>query len=423
MGERHLPIPEKLWHQSANGCWSMSLGVRGLKVRVEQRKPGSAFYRVYKVPGGRLTYTSLKTADRQTARQLGIEFVREVAKGNNPGPRVPLTLGTLWDKYQREAPSYQENTKGTRRDKLAAARLLMAALGANKQVGHLTRNDLDRFMAIRRSGHGWPDGRRTRPARARTIAGDVKLLRTMINWAMNERLPDGTWLVESDPLRKIKLPREEAPRRPVATFDRFLKLKGAAEELAATAPQQRGKERWTRWALALVLAEATGARIGGIAGLRWSDIDFDEGEITFRAEFDKRGRDRKVPMPEPLATELRGFQRQLGGIGRGWLFPCAEKDEPWPREIFAQLFDRAERHAGLEHQIGGKFHALRRKWATERKNLPPADVMAVGGWLDFQTYLTSYAQATEAGKLEVMNTPVKLRDRKARLHEGTKGNG
>src|SRR2546426_8102298 len=94
----------------------------------------------------------------------------------------------------------------------------------------------------------------------------------MIYWAMSERLPDGSWLLENNPLRGVKLPKEEAPRRPVATYDRFLKLRDAAQDLAATAPQERGRDRWKRWEMALVLAEATGARIGAISGLRWSDI-------------------------------------------------------------------------------------------------------------------------------------------------------
>lgn len=415
MGERRLPVPEKPWHQNDKGCWSMSLGVRGMRVRIEQRAPGSAFHRVYKVPGGRFTYASLKTHNRETARKLGIAFIHELLKGNEPSTREPLTLGTLWDLYQREAPGYRENSKGTRNGKVSSARLLMAALGAAKQIDRLTRNDIDRFVAIRRSGEGWPNGRKTAAARARTIAGDVKFLRTMINWALNERLPDGAWLLESDPLRRIKLPREEDPRRPVATFDRFLKLRAAAEDLSAKAPQARGKERWVRWILALVLAEATGARIGGIRGLRWSDIDFEASEITFRGEFDKRGRDRVVPMPEALAKELRLFQQRFGEIGKGWLFPCAGKDEPWPREIFGELWTRVEKHAGIDHQKGGKFHSLRRKWATERKGMAPADVMAVGGWKDFQTYLNSYAKSTEEGRVEVMNQPAKLRDHKQRL--------
>src|SRR2546425_481163 len=43
MTERRLPIPERPWHLSKSGCWSLSLGARGLKVRVEPRKPGGTF--------------------------------------------------------------------------------------------------------------------------------------------------------------------------------------------------------------------------------------------------------------------------------------------------------------------------------------------------------------------------------------------
>src|SRR5437667_429127 len=271
MTERRLPIPERPWHQSKSGCWSLSLGVRGLKVRVEQRKPGGTFQRVYRVAGRRMTYASLGTTDRQEARQLAIDFIRELENG--------------------------------------------------KRVDHLTKNDVERYVAMRRTGHGWPDGRETTPVRARTIRGEIKLLRQMIYWAMNERLPDGAWLLESNPLRGVKLPKEEDPRRPVATYDRFLKLREAAQDMAATAPRERGRQRWKRWEMALVLAEATGARIGAISGLRWSDISFDPPEIKFKAEFDKRGRDRVVPIPEALAEELSGSQANFAAAGDGSLLP------------------------------------------------------------------------------------------------------
>lgn len=411
MGESRLPIPERPWHQSKSGCWSLSLGVRGLKVRVQQRKPANVFYRVHRDPGRRATYESLHTTSRTEARRLALDFIRELAKRSKPAPAEPLSLERLWDLYQQEAPSYRQNTERTRKQKQADARLLMAGLGRTKRVDHLTRNDIERYVAMRRTGHGWPDGRKTRPIRARTIQGDIKHLLMMIYWALGERLPDGSWLLESNPLRGLKLPKEESPRRPVATYDRFLKVRTAAQELAVTALQERGKQRWKRFELALVLAEATGARIGSIRGLRWSDITFNPPEITFRAEFDKRGRDRVVPIPEAFAAELRTFQVKLGEVGAGWLFPCAESDKPWPRDIFGELFDRAERHAKLPHVKGARFHAFRRKWATERKHMPLVDVMAAGGWKDAATLYNCYQQATAEGMLEVMSTSVKLRDR------------
>src|SRR5256885_1564032 len=328
MAERRLPIPERPWHKSKGGCWSLSLGVRGLKVRVEQRKPGGAFQRVYRV-GRRVTYASLGTTDRQEARRLAIEFIRELEKGKKINLAEPLTLERMWDRYQQEAPSYRGNLERTRKQKQTDARLLIAGLGATKRVEHLTKNDVERYVAMRRTGHGWPDGRETKPVRARTIQGEIKQLRQMIYWAMSERLPDGSWLLENNPLRGVKLPKEEDPRRPVATYDRFLKLRTAAQEMAVTAPQERGRERWKRWEMALVLAEASGARIGAISGLRWSDISFDPPEIKFMAEFDKRGRDRVVPIPEALAEELRSFKVKFAAGGAGWRVPGAQ--EGWDR--------------------------------------------------------------------------------------------
>src|SRR5256712_6455554 len=411
MGERRLPIPERPWHQSKSGCWSLSLGVRGLKVRVQQHKPGGTFQRVYRVPSGRVTYESVGTTDREEARRIAIDSIRELEMGKKIILAPPLTLERLWDRYQQEAASYHGNIERTRKQKQTDARLLIAGLGAKKRADHLTKNDVERYVAMRRTGHGWPDGRETRPVRARTIQGEIKLLRQMIHWAINERLPDGSWLLESNPLRGVKVPKEEDPRRPVATYDRFLKLREAAQDLAATAPQQRGCERWKRWEMALVLAEATGARIGAISGLRWSDISFDPPEIKFRAEFDKRGRDRVVPIPEALAEELRSFKVKFAAVGDGGLFPCAQKDDHWPREGFGEVFSRVQRDAGLPQLKGGQIHPRSRQWATERKNMSLVDVMAAGGGRDAQTLHSCYQLATTGGMLEVVSTPLKVRGR------------
>lgn len=412
----HKRLPEVKvrapWHKSDSGCWSLSLGWRGCRVRVAQREPGGVFSRIVWLPGRGRNCGSLQTVDRAEAQRRASAFLESLVMGQEPSSREPLTLGELWTRYQQEAPGYRQNIERTRRQKQAEARLLLVGFGEAKRVDYLTRNDMERYIGMRKSGHGWPDGRSRVPVRARTIQGELKLLKTMIHWAISERLPDGSWLLESNPLRGVKLPKEESPRRPVTTFDRFLKIMKAVQELAATAPQDRGKERWKRFEVALVLAEATGARIGAIAGLRWSDISFNPPEITFQAEFDKRGRDRTVPIPEALAEELRGPKLRLAAVGNGWLFPCANEDAHWPREIFGELHARAEQHSGVPHLKGGRFHPYRRKWATERKHLPLVDVMGAGGWKDAQTYTTCYAHATAAGMLEVMSTPVKLRDRK-----------
>ena len=330
-------------------------------------------------------------------------------QGEQPTPPSALTLGTLWERYQQEASAYRQLGERTRKQRNSHARLLLAALGQKKRVEHLTLADVEQYVALRRRGTEWPDGRITAPVRARAIASELHVLRTMLLWATRVRQSDGSWLLRDYPLRGLKLPREEDVRRPIASHERFLKLREVIGTLAETAPQKRGRERWVRIGLALILAEATGARIGAIRGLRWSDITYGPPRVRWRAEFDKKGRERLVPIPESLVQELRRFQVQLGGIGDGWLFPCADGSGPWPREIFGEQLLVAEQKAGLEHLKGGAWHSFRRKWATERKDLPLVDVKATGGWRDTNTLLTCYQQTDEASMLRVMEAPRKLR--------------
>jgi len=71
--------------------------------------------------------------------------------------------------------------------------------------------------------------------------------------------------------------------------------------------------------LCLVIAEATGRRLGSIRQLRWEDIDLERRLIKWRAEADKKEKEWVVPMPIELADELKQFRKRLGAIS-GWIF-------------------------------------------------------------------------------------------------------
>jgi len=401
------------WHKSAKGCWSLTLGWRGCRVRVTQREPGGVFYGITWIAGRGQDWKSFGTTSRSEAQQHAEAFLEALFETDATPTAHPLTLGELWTKYQQESPGYRQNTERTRGDKRAYAGRLLAFFGAQKRVDHLTPNDVERYAHTRRTGQGWPDGHKTNPVRANAVRDDLALLRTIVLWATRERKPDGAWLLSENPLRGVKLPREENPMRPVATYDRFVKVRAAMQELAT---QEPSRTRWVRMELALVLAEATGARIGAIRGLRWSDIASDPASICFRAEFDKRGRERVVPIPDPLAEELRRLRVRLGAVADDWLFPCARSDEPWPREMFGALLSQADRQGGLPRVPHGGWHSYRRKWATERGDMPLKALMVAGGWKDTQTLVTCYQHPSEAALLEVMAHPMKLRERKTGSH-------
>jgi hypothetical protein len=86
---------------------------------------------------------------------------------------------------------------------------------------------------------------------------------------------------------------------------------------------------------------------------------------------------------------------------------------PWPQAQCQDYLRQAEAAAGVEKLEGGLWHAYRRKWATERKELPLKDVAAAGGWKDVTTLLTCYQHADEATMLKVMASPTKLVSRRA----------
>ncbi len=153
MTRKRFPDPVRTpWHRNESGCWSLSLGWRGCRVRVAQRQPGGIFHRVVWIPGRGRDYTSLETPDRTEAQGRAETFLKALIANDGTIPPAPLTLGELVTKYQQEAPAYQENTKTTRDQKRASAGRLIAFFGAEQRVTHLTPNDIARFVVARRAG-------------------------------------------------------------------------------------------------------------------------------------------------------------------------------------------------------------------------------------------------------------------------------
>ena len=162
--------------------------------------------------------------------------------------------------------------------------------------------------------------------------------------------------------------------------------------------------KWLKLELALVLAHATGRRLGSIRQLAWRDVDLTANTILWRAESDKKRKEWKVPIRAALRGERASFRVKLGGAFGGLLFPSdTDRTQPVRRDVFAKWLQQAERKAGLPKLDGSLWHAYRRAWATSRKGLPTADVAAAGGWSDVGTLLRCYQQPDDATMLAVMS--------------------
>lgn len=428
------------WRQTEKGLWTRSLGSRGMRVRLFQKRRNGMYYRAIWRPGEGRSIVSLGTIDRSEADRLGTMLFAALLTGDAP-QNGPVRLGELWDRFQRECGEFLDNMPRTRADAAMRAKVLITFFGEAFDVRFFTARDQLKYSWARERGGIQVGYGLTKAVRKRSVEADLVLLSQMLSWACTVPTGQGRRWLERHPLVGIRREREKNPRRAVATWERFTATRAAMQrfgetarnnaELAAQAartavdPAERKTlermhdrhaaefARWIRMELALVLAETTGRRLGSVRALRWEDIDYGRQRITWRAEADKKGVEWVVPLPPALADELRGFQRTLGAVG-GSLFPAeSNATKVMDRHLFDKWLAVAERAAGLEKLQGSLWHAYRRKWASERMHHPLKAVAEAGGWKDTMTLLTCYQHADESALFQVMTEPRKRHEHAA----------
>jgi integrase len=405
------------WRQH-NGKWSRSLGNRGMRLRLFQKRSGGGFYRSIWIPGQGFSRKSLGTTDRNEADSLGRELLAALLRNEDVSASSVLTLGDLWARYKRDAVSFLDNHAKTQLDDACRTQVLLGYFGENCDVSKLTESDQSAFVKKRLAGgikyatDKSGKDKLTEAVRSRSAEADLKLLNSMLNWARTVRFRGGKRLLDQNPLDGIKKPHEKNPRRPVATFERFQATRSATQRLCEESKTDAERKKWLKLELALVIAEATGRRLGSIRQLAWTDVDFSGETIRWRADTDKKGKAWAIPLPEMLRDELKAFRLKLGGVFGGLVFPSeSDANEPIRTDVFAKWLLAAEEKARLPKLAGSLWHAYRRSWATARKHLPAADVAAAGGWSDLTTLLRCYQQVDDATLLSVMNEPRKVTER------------
>lgn len=401
------------WRRTKSGCWTCSLGERGLRVRLFQKRGSSGFYREVHVPGKGRDQACLYTQDRDVAEKLGRELLSKLLLGNAAHLPGPVRLGELWKRYSTECQDYLDNVKHTKEADISKARNLLGYFGAKFDVRSLSPNDIAQYAAKRRTGGiHCEKGFITQPVRQTAVHADLGLLRRMLRWACSVRLSSGARWLDHNPIDGLRFEKERNPVRPIASIERYEKTRSKIQELATTAENTVDRMRWIRLELALFLAEGTGRRRSAIVGLRWEDCDFSQNKIHWRAEYDKKGKDWIIPMPPDFMTALRQFQVRIGAI-MGFVFPMLhDPSQHMPADMLSQWLAEAERKAKVPKLKGGLWHPYRRKWASERMHVPLKALADAGGWSDTSTILTCYQQTDEATLLAVMSEPRKRSEKR-----------
>lgn len=377
--------------------WRKSVGERGCRVVVFERTVGGILYREAWVGGERITKKSLGHRDKERAEAEAYQLVAKLKTRQDALDGGKLILSTLFDMY-RSSPQFAAKKPRTQQEDRSKLERIRKFLGGEREVRTLSASDVERYRQARMSGAFGPTSRGVRP---RAVEADLTQLRAALNWATKQRNGRGQVLLEFSPLRGVKLPSEKNPRRPVETYDTFLKLMAVAEDVDWRLP------------MVLQLVESNGQRISSVLRLRRGDVDLlalPYGRIRFRAEEQKTGYEHEVALTPETAGALKAHQARLPDDPDAWLFPSAsDPEQPVSRRVMDESLIEAYRRAGLERQPGGLWHPWRRKWATERKEMPLKDVAAAGGWKEPRTLLICYQQTDQATMDRVVLEAPKLR--------------
>ena len=355
------------------------------RVRVFPDPKTGLFQIEWRENGRRLT-RSLQHRDWARAKSQADEFAAGFASpdlnGKAEAEPEPLTLEKLFEIYGEEVtPSKTERVR--HRDRIAT-RMFLDFLGRDRRPETLSQRDWDRFIRERRAGRIGPSGKRVSN---RTIELDLKFLLAVLNWATKSRDEEGRLLLDANPLRGLKTPKEKNPTRVVLSEEEYQAMLGISRQV-----------NW-RFHVAFVLAHETGHRIGAIRNLRWGDIDFEGREVRWRAEHEKTGYEHVTPMTDEAVAVLEEARDANPGSGEALVLPA-------PRDPSASIsrgravtwWHKAERLAGLEHVRGRGWHSLRRKFASDLMDLPLKVLCELGGWKEAQT-VRCYQQA-DAGQLK-----------------------
>ena len=191
-------------------------------------------------------------------------------------------------------------------------------------------------------------------------------------------------MLDHNPLKGLGVPKMKNPVRVVLSDEEYETLLKVARRMD-----------W-RFRVALVLAHETGHRIGAIRKLRWSDIDFEDRTILWRAEHEKTGYEHRTPVTDEAITALEEARRHVHGAGDALVLPAPrDASRCVSRSRASTWWKLAEQRAGLEPKRGRGWHSLRRKFASDLMDLPLKVLCDLGGWKEASTVLRCYQHTDE----------------------------
>ena len=209
-------------------------------------------------------------------------------------------------------------------------------------------------------------------------SNQYRALQQFFKWlAAEDQLPD--------PIAGLQPPRVSQKLVPVFTSQELTRLEQAC---AGRSFAQR------RDTAIIAVFTATGIRLSELAGLRCSDIDLWQREITVRG---KGGKDRIVRIGHQAARSLDRYQRARSRHAQAWrpqLWLGAGNREPLTAAGIYQMIARRGRQCGLSLYPHRFRHHFSHTWLD--RGGPEGDLMELNGWTSPQMLRRYGASARSA---------------------------
>lgn len=307
----------------------------------------------------------------------------------NPAKREPITLRELWDRFVA-SPAYTKDIRhATRVNYRDRWKKWEAFMKPEAIVDNTTLDDVDRFrIACEAAG-----------IVINSVRQILNVVRTIYNWGQSRKLITNNELA----LFKWKTPKDAKVMQPgdysTAEWEAMLRTFRPGSLMDGS---YFAAKNWRPW-VTMMLIGHHGQRWQAVRHLnRTTDIDWEAGTITWRAEFQKQGKDVVQPITHGLLSALivaqfwaarhlvmrpRRRVRVTDGPRRGkwirdpelkdvpidspWLlFAERDKMQPYSYSSFHHQFMKAERDAvivvdgekrkGITHEAFRAGHGGRR---------------------------------------------------------------
>lgn len=280
-------------------------------------------------PGSRQAFTS----EAEATAWLNAELVRRQTPTPSSASTSEPLVAYLARWHADSAPLMPSRTARAYKRSLALWVPLVGMVPLGQLTHEVIRGALRKLTEAtwqRQREDGTPTSE-PQPYSRRTIAQ----ARMVLGYALADLVPD---VLPSNPVRRVRLPREQAPEQPVwdgAEAERFLE---AAERLEPDL------------ALAYRLILRRGLRRGECLSLQWKDLDERRAVLTIASTAGDRAgevgdtkgrRSREIPLSSDLLTRLQEHREKFGRIQKDsgkigtlspWMFANPETGLCWSHQ-------------------------------------------------------------------------------------------